>query len=144
MSTGSSPEVRTVVASREMKWRIIGTAFAAALVTPLAVAQAAMNDWGQNCTGALQLNFCGSTEVSASVGPSGQTYLVLTTVSAAVVAVIWAEHGDGSRTISAVVPATSAGDPITTPEPTTLALIGTGLIALAGGVSRRRTPTSQR
>lgn len=176
MSTASSLGARTV-ASRKTKRRIIWTAFATALAMPLPVAQAAINDWGQNCTGALQLNFCGSTEVSASTGPSGRTYLVLTTLSAAIVAAVWANHSDGSRTISAVVPAPTAGkdkcqvgssgvlvntgsavwygwgygynheegddhcfpDPTTTtPEPATLALIGTGLIALAGGASRRR------
>ncbi|HEY8851975.1 MAG TPA: hypothetical protein VIM36_07320, partial [Gemmatimonadaceae bacterium] len=81
----------TTVADRLMRRTLIATALALATLIPLASAA------GQSCNDGMQLNFCGSTQVSTSSSAiSGRTVIVVTALGAATFTAIRASRSHRS------------------------------------------------
>lgn len=95
------------------------TLVAGLVATPLAVARASVADPDSSChNSGLTLNFCGSRAPMFAVAGAA--------VAGATVLVVSANEASAANCPPAISTTT------TTPEPATIALVGIGMIALAG------------
>lgn len=126
--------------------KLIITAAAIALLVPMTAARADVNSY---CTNGLSLNFCGSVEVSAIPASDGGTNVLFKIISTgngvplaaftAIGVTVLAKRMNATRVFVNAAADTDCDEEChttTTPEPATLMLFATGLIGLAGPVSR--------
>jgi hypothetical protein len=101
------------------------------ITTPLSLARAAIADPDSSCARGMTLNFCASNYRATRIAVAG--------TALAGVALLTIRANEGSAQICPPLSETT-----TTPEPATIALVATGMLAIAGRrrVAQRRWRTT--
>jgi hypothetical protein len=110
-----------------MNKTVVCTLLVAGLAMPLSVASAAIAEPDSSCARGMTLNFCGSNNYRA-------TRIAVAGTALASVALLTIRANEGSGQPCPPLAAATT----TTPEPATIALVGTGMLAIAGLSIRRR------